>query len=105
MTQDGNLDPVAAERLSHARSLLRFTASPGTFRRGNGSAFSSHLSGQDLVTLLATGHAPVFVVGVRFNVHNYVWGSHTLEFYADGTAIRPSGAAGAITPTYTLPMA
>jgi uncharacterized protein YbjQ (UPF0145 family) len=143
-------------------TAVRFTAQPGAFRRSNGQAFSSHLSGQDLVTLLATGHAPVAfvlgncvyhvaaqgfmqtlkqmgrntempqwtqgnyearelamsrmqaeaerdgaegVVGVRFSVHNYVWGTHTLEFYADGTAIRRSGNAPAsITPSYTLPM-
>jgi uncharacterized protein YbjQ (UPF0145 family) len=46
------------------------------------------------------------VVGVRFRVHNYVWGSHTLEFYADGTAIRDHGdPAATVKPTYTLPMA
>ena len=44
------------------------------------------------------------VVGVRFNVHNYVWGIHTLEFYVDGTAIRPMGEAATITPSFTLPM-
>jgi uncharacterized protein YbjQ (UPF0145 family) len=144
-------------------TAVRFTAAPGTFRRDNGQAFTSHLSGQDLVTLLGTGRAPVAfvlgncvyhvaaqgfmqtlkqmgrntempqwtqgnyearelamsrmqaeaerdgadgVVGVRFNVHNYVWGIHTLEFYADGTAVRRRGnAAATITPTYTLPMA
>lgn len=143
-------------------TAVRFTAQPGAFRRSNGLAFSSHLSGQDLVTLLATGHAPVAfvlgncvyhvaaqgfmqtlkqmgrntempqwtqgnyearelamsrmqaeaerdgaegVVGVRFSVHNYVWGTHTLEFYADGTAIRRTGdATASITPSYTLPM-
>jgi uncharacterized protein YbjQ (UPF0145 family) len=144
-------------------TAVRFTAQPGAFRRSNGQAFSSHLSGQDLVTLLATGHAPLAfvlgncvyhvaaqgfmqtlkqmgrnvempqwtqgnyearelamsrmqaeaerdgaegVVGVRYNVHNYVWGSHTLEFYADGTAIRRTGeTTPTIKPTYTLPMA
>jgi uncharacterized protein YbjQ (UPF0145 family) len=142
-------------------TAVRYTAEPGKFRRPNGQAFSSHLSGQDLVTLLATGHAPVAlvmgncvyhvaaqgfmqtlkqvgrnvempqwtqgnyearelamsrmsaeaardgaegVVGVRFNVHNYVWGIHTLEFYVDGTAIRPMGEAATITPSFTLPM-
>jgi uncharacterized protein YbjQ (UPF0145 family) len=44
------------------------------------------------------------VVGVRFTVHNYVWGLHTLEFYADGTAIRPLGDASPIKPSFTLPM-
>ncbi len=143
-------------------TAVRFTAQPGAFRRTNGQAFSSHLSGQDLVTLLATGHAPVAfvlgncvyhvaaqgfmqtlkqmgrntempqwtqgnyearelamsrmqaeaerdgaegVVGVRFSVHNYVWGTHTLEFYADGTSIRRGGdATASIKPSYTLPM-
>jgi uncharacterized protein YbjQ (UPF0145 family) len=142
-------------------TAVRYTAEPGAYRRPNGTAFSSHLSGQDLVTLLATGHAPVAlvmgncvyhvaaqgfmqtlkqigrniempqwtqgnyearelamsrmqaeasrdgaagVVGVRFTVHNYVWGVHTLEFYADGTAIRPLGDATTIKPSFTLPM-
>jgi uncharacterized protein YbjQ (UPF0145 family) len=142
-------------------TAVRFSSQPGAYRRPNGQAFSSHLSGQDLVTLLATGHAPLAfvlgncvyhvaaqgfmqtlkqvgrniempqwtqgnyearelamsrmqaeaerdgadgVVGVRFNVHNYVWGIHTLEFYADGTAIRTTGETPSITPTYTLPM-
>jgi uncharacterized protein YbjQ (UPF0145 family) len=144
-------------------TAVRFVPAPGSFRRPDGQAFSSHLSGQDLVTLLATGHAPLAfvlgncvyhvaaqgfmqtlkqmgrntempqwtqgnyearelamsrmqaeaerdgatgVVGVRFRVHNYVWGSHTLEFYADGTAIRDHGdPAATVKPTYTLPMA
>ncbi|MDX6297304.1 MAG: hypothetical protein QOI51_1161 [Nocardioidaceae bacterium] len=142
-------------------TAVRYVAAPGTYRRPDGKAFSSHLSGQDLVTLLTTGHAPVAlvmgncvyhvaaqgfmqtlkqmgrnvempqwtqgnyearelamsrmqaeasrdgaegVVGVRFTVHNYVWGLHTLEFYADGTAIRPLGDASPIKPSFTLPM-
>lgn len=142
-------------------TAVRYTAQPGAYKRPNGMAFTSHLSGQDLVTLLATGHAPLAlvmgncvyhvaaqgfmqtfkqigrnlempqwtqgnyearelamsrleaeaardgaegVVGVRFTVHNYVWGIHTLEFYADGTAIRPLGEATSIKPTFTLPM-
>lgn len=143
-------------------TAVRHSAEPGSFRRPNGQAFSSHLSGQDLVTLLATGHAPVAlvlgncvyhvaaqgfmqslkqmgrnveipqwtqgnyearelamsrmqaeaerdgatgVVGVRFTVHNYVWGLHTLEFYADGTAIRRYADAEPFRPRYVLPMA
>jgi uncharacterized protein YbjQ (UPF0145 family) len=142
-------------------TAVRFAAQPGAYRRPNGQAFSSHLSGQDLVTLFATGHAPVAfvlgncvyhvaaqgfmqtlkqmgrnvempqwtqgnyearelamsrmqaeaerdgadgVVGVRFTVHNYVWGLHTLEFYADGTAIRRIREAPPIQPTFMLPM-
>jgi uncharacterized protein YbjQ (UPF0145 family) len=142
-------------------TAVRYSPEPGALRRSEGTAFSSHLSGQDLVTLLATGHAPVAlvmgncvyhvaaqgfmqtlrqvgrnvempqwtqgnyearelamsrmqaeaerdgaegVVGVRFNVHNYVWGIHTLEFYADGTAIRPWGESYTIKPSFILPM-
>ncbi len=142
-------------------TAVRYSPEPGSYRRPNGTAFSSHLSGQDLITLLATGHAPIAfvlgncvyhvaaqgfmqtlkqmgrnvempqwtqgnyearelamsrmqaeaardgaegVVGVRFAVNNYVWGAHTLEFYADGTAIRSRGEATAITPSFTLPM-
>ena len=127
---------------------MRYLPAPGSFKRANGTAFTSHLSGQDLITLLNTGHVPVAlvmgncvyhvaaqgfmqtmrqigrnvempqwtqgnyearelamsrlqaeaerdgatgVVGIRFNVHNYVWGIHTLEFYLDGTAIRRTG--------------
>lgn len=45
-------------------TAVRFSAQPGAYRRPDGTAFTSHLSGQDLVTLLATGHAPVeFVMG------------------------------------------
>jgi hypothetical protein len=65
MTGSPQLDPVAAERLSHASQQ---------------------------------------VVGVRFTVHNYVWGLHTLEFYADGTAIRRIGDAATVKPTFTLPL-
>ena len=143
-------------------TAVRYSPEPGAYKRPNGQAFSSHLSGQDLVTLLATGHAPLAfvmgncvyhvaaqgfmqsirqmgrnvempqwtqgnyearelamqrmqaeaerdeassVVGVRFVVHNYVWGLHTLEFYVDGTAVRTSGEASSITPNYVLPMA
>jgi uncharacterized protein YbjQ (UPF0145 family) len=143
-------------------TAVRYAPNPGAFRRPSGQAFSSHLSGQDLVTLLATGHAPVAfvlgncvyhvaaqgmmqtmkqmgrnaempqwtqgnyearesamarmqaeavrdgatgVVGVRFQVQNYVWGIHTLEFYVDGTAIRKHADAQQITPSYVIPMA
>lgn len=34
-------------------TAVRYTAKPGAFRRPNGQAFSSHLSGQDMVTLAA----------------------------------------------------
>jgi uncharacterized protein YbjQ (UPF0145 family) len=45
-------------------TAVRHTAKPGAFRRPNGQAFSSHLSGQDMVTLLRSGWAPVaFVMG------------------------------------------
>ena len=45
-------------------TAVRYMSKPGSFKRGNGQAFSSHLSGQDLVTLLRSGYAPVaFVMG------------------------------------------
>src|SRR5271168_860388 len=45
-------------------TAVRYTQKPGAFRRANGQAFSSHLSGQDLTTLLRSGYAPVaFVMG------------------------------------------
>jgi uncharacterized protein YbjQ (UPF0145 family) len=142
-------------------TAVRYAPQPGAFKRPNGQAFSSHLSGQDLVTMLATGHSPlalvlgncvyhvaaqgfmqtlkqvgrntempqwtqgnyearelamsrmqaeaerdgaIGVVGVRFAVHNYVWGIHTLEFYVDGTAIRKHSEGETIRPSYMLPM-
>jgi uncharacterized protein YbjQ (UPF0145 family) len=142
-------------------TAVRYAPQPGAFKRPNGQAFSSHLSGQDLVTMLATGHSPVAfvlgncvyhvaaqgfmqtlkqvgrntempqwtqgnyearelamsrmqaeaerdgamgVVGVRFSVHNYVWGIHTLEFYVDGTSIRKHAEGETIRPSYVLPM-
>jgi len=45
-------------------TAVRYTAAPGTLRRPSGQAFTSHLSGQDLVTLMTTGFVPVaFVMG------------------------------------------
>ncbi|GAC1395706.1 MAG: heavy metal-binding domain-containing protein [Mycobacterium sp.] len=45
-------------------TAVRYTAKPGAYRRANGQAFSSHLSGQDLTILLRSGFAPVaFVMG------------------------------------------
>jgi uncharacterized protein YbjQ (UPF0145 family) len=45
-------------------TAVRYGPQPGAYRRPSGQAFSSHLSGQDLVTLLNTGHAPLaFVLG------------------------------------------
>ena len=45
-------------------TAVRYTAKPGAFRRPSGQAFSSHLSGQDMATLLRSGFAPVaFVMG------------------------------------------
>lgn len=45
-------------------TAVRYTAKPGAYRRPNGQAFSSHLSGQDLTTLLRSGFMPVaFVMG------------------------------------------
>ncbi len=45
-------------------TAVRYVPKPGAFRRPNGQAFSSHLSGQDLTTLLRSGFVPVaFVMG------------------------------------------
>ncbi|WP_344990937.1 heavy metal-binding domain-containing protein [Tsukamurella soli] len=45
-------------------TAVRFVAQPGRFRRPDGHAFSSHLSGQDMYKLARTGYAPVaFVLG------------------------------------------
>ncbi|HEV7579198.1 MAG TPA: heavy metal-binding domain-containing protein [Mycobacterium sp.] len=45
-------------------TAVRYVEKPGAFRRPSGQAFTSHLSGQDLTTLLRSGFAPVaFVMG------------------------------------------
>jgi uncharacterized protein YbjQ (UPF0145 family) len=44
------------------------------------------------------------VVGVHFAIHNYAWGYHTVEFYAAGTAVRRSGSAETIVPSFILPL-
>jgi len=36
-------------------TAVRYTAKPGAYRRPNGQAFTSHLSGQDMTTLLRSG--------------------------------------------------
>ncbi len=142
-------------------TAVRYTAKPGAYRRPNGQAFSSHLSGQDMTTLLRSGYTPVAfvmgncvfhiavqgflrtlnqmgrnaempqwtqgsyqarelamsrmqseaerdgangVVGVHFAISNYAWGHHTVEFYVAGTAVRRTGEAQSITPSFILPM-
>src|ERR1700737_3285807 len=45
-------------------TAVRYTAKPGAFKRPSGQAFTSHLSGQDMTTLLRSGCSPVaFVMG------------------------------------------
>jgi len=44
------------------------------------------------------------VVGVHFQIENYAWGYHTVEFYAAGTSVRSTGHAETITPEFVLPM-
>jgi uncharacterized protein YbjQ (UPF0145 family) len=45
-------------------TAVRYTAKPGAFKRPNGQAFTSHLTGQDMATLLRSGFVPVaFVMG------------------------------------------
>lgn len=45
-------------------TAVRHVASPGSYRRPDGRAFTSHLSGQDLYKLSTAGYAPVaFVLG------------------------------------------
>ncbi|MDT5066298.1 MAG: hypothetical protein QOK02_2453 [Mycobacterium sp.] len=142
-------------------TAVKYTANPGAYRRPSGQAFSSHLTGQDMVTLLRSGYTPVAfvmgncvfhiavqgflqtlrqigqntempqwtqgnyearelamsrmqaeaqrdggngVVGVNLAISNYTWGLHTVEFYAAGTAVRPTGHTDTITPSFVLPM-
>jgi uncharacterized protein YbjQ (UPF0145 family) len=44
------------------------------------------------------------VVGVGFEISNYAWGLHTVEFYAAGTAVRRTGSGETITPSFVLPV-
>jgi uncharacterized protein YbjQ (UPF0145 family) len=44
------------------------------------------------------------VVGVHFAMSNYAWGHHTVEFYVAGTAVRHTGEAQKITPSFILSM-
>jgi uncharacterized protein YbjQ (UPF0145 family) len=44
------------------------------------------------------------VVGVNVDVSEWVWGAHTLEFYASGTAVRRSGEASPDVPPLTVPL-
>jgi uncharacterized protein YbjQ (UPF0145 family) len=44
------------------------------------------------------------VVGVGFEISNYAWGLHTVEFYAAETAVRRTGSGETITPSFVLPM-
>ena len=57
---------VSAEHIEFIAvgTAVRFTEQPGRFRRPDGRAFTSHLSGQDLFKLASAGYAPVaFVLG------------------------------------------
>ena len=142
-------------------TAVRYTAKPGAFKRPNGQAFTSHLTGQDMATLLRSGFVPVAfvmgncvfhvavqgfmqtlrqvgrnaempqwtqgsyesrelamsrmqseaqrdggigIVGVHFEISNYAWGHHTVEFYAGGTAVRPGASGSTIEPSFVLPM-
>jgi len=142
-------------------TAVRYAPKPGAYRRAGGQAFSSHLTGQDMTTLLRSGFVPVAfvmgncvfhvavqgfmqtlkqagrnaempqwtqgnyearelamsrmqaeaerdgasgVVGVGFEISNYAWGHHTVEFYAAGTAVRKVGGGEPILPSLVLPM-
>jgi uncharacterized protein YbjQ (UPF0145 family) len=142
-------------------TAVRYAPKPGAYRRASGQAFSSHLTGQDMTTLLRSGFVPVAfvmgncvfhvavqgfmqtlkqagrnaempqwtqgnyearelamsrmqaeaerdgasgVVGVGFEISNYAWGHHTVEFYAAGTAVRKVSGGEPILPSLVLPM-
>lgn len=154
---------VSAEHIEFIAvgTSVRYAKEPGRYRRPDGRAFTSHLSGQDLFKLASAGYAPVAfvlgncvyhvaaqgflqtvkqmgrnvempqwttgnyearelamsrmqneaerdgasgVVGVHFAIQNYAWGYHTVEFYAAGTAVRHSGTAETISPSFVLAM-
>ena len=140
-------------------TAVRYAPEPGRFKRPDGRAFSSHLSGQDMFKLAQAGYAPVAfvlgtcvyhvamqgfmqtlsqmgqnvempqwtqayydareiamsrmqsegerdaatgVVGVTLETSEWVWGPHTMEFYASGTAIRRVGERVPVRPNPVL---
>lgn len=142
-------------------TAVRSKDGDGTYKRPDGRAFSSHLSGQDFYTLLGTGWAPVAfvlgncvyhvaaqgflqtlsqigqnvempqwtqayydsreiamarmqaeaerdgahgVVGVSVEASEFMWGPHTMEFYASGTAVRRVGEPHLQQPAQVLPL-
>jgi uncharacterized protein YbjQ (UPF0145 family) len=154
---------ISAEHIEFVAigTAVREKSGSGTYKRPDGRAFSSHLSGQDFYTLLGTGWAPVAfvlgncvyhvaaqgflqtlsqigqnvempqwtqayydareiamarmqaeaerddahgVVGVSLETSEFVWGPHTMEFYASGTAVRRVGEPRFTAPTQVLPL-
>ncbi|HEX5495590.1 MAG TPA: heavy metal-binding domain-containing protein [Mycobacteriales bacterium] len=154
---------VSAEHIEFIAvgTSVRYGPEPGKYRRPDGRAFTSHLSGQDMFKLASAGYAPVAfvlgncvyhvasqgflqtlrqmgqnvempqwtqayyesreiamsrmqaeaerdgatgVVGVSFTASEWVWGAHTMEFYASGTAVRRVGEPDRLTPSPVLPM-
>lgn len=142
-------------------TAVRHVERPGAYKRPDGRAFTSHLSGQDLYKLTTAGYAPVAfvlgncvyhvaaqgflqtlrqigqncempqwtqayyesreiamarmqaeaerdgasgVVGVSFTASEWVWGTHTMEFYASGTAVRKVAEAKPLLPSPVLSM-
>jgi uncharacterized protein YbjQ (UPF0145 family) len=154
---------ISAEHIEFVAvgTAVREKSGNGSFKRPDGRAFSSHLSGQDFYTLLGVGWAPVAfvlgncvyhvaaqgfmqtlsqmgqnvempqwtqayydareiamarmqaeaerdgahgVVGVSLDTSEFVWGPHTMEFYAAGTAVRRVGEARMPAPSQVLPL-
>jgi uncharacterized protein YbjQ (UPF0145 family) len=154
---------VSAEHIEFVAvgTAVREKSGNASYKRPDGRAFSSHLSGQDFYTLLGMGWAPVAfvlgncvyhvaaqgflqtlsqigqnvempqwtqayydareiamarmqaeaerdgahgVVGVSLETSEFVWGPHTMEFYAAGTAVRRIGEARFASPTQVLPL-
>ncbi|MGI8578339.1 MAG: heavy metal-binding domain-containing protein [Nocardioidaceae bacterium] len=44
------------------------------------------------------------VTGVSWAASEWMWGAHTLEFFASGTAVRRTGEPAVITPQFVLPL-
>lgn len=140
-------------------TAVRYVEESGRYRRPDGRAFTSHLSGQDMFKLAQAGYAPVAfvlgncvyhvaaqgimqtlkqvgrniempqwtkayyeareiamtrmqaeaerdgasgVVGASVTASEWVWGQHTLEFYAAGTAVRRVGPRTPLKPSPVL---
>ncbi|MGH3444539.1 MAG: heavy metal-binding domain-containing protein, partial [Nocardioidaceae bacterium] len=44
------------------------------------------------------------ITGVDWSASEWMWGTHTLEFFTSGTAVRKIGTGNTVEPTLVLPL-